>query len=186
MGTSVTNRLIIGGNEKVHNFVKALNEQFIEDYKINGFQNDSSVRRIIYGHSPEIAEQISKSQDRKSIHFMDDTKWYPIESTISFLSRGGDAEELQDYLLAILSRLDPWVLVCNQHSTEYLSSISTRYLLMSDLAPEEIKTYIEVKVPNVETDAFFKRFENLVIKERKKAFKLVKEKFNWITDNMYR
>jgi len=186
MGASVTNRLIISGNEQVHNFVKALNEQFIEDYKINGFQNNSSVRRIIYGHPPEIAERLSKSQDTKGVHFIDDTKWRPIETTISLISWGGDAKELQDYLLAILSRLDPWVLVCNQHSTEYLSSISTRYLLMSDLAPEEIKTYIEVKVPNVETDAFFKRFENIEIKERKKAFKLVKEKFNWIADNMYR
>jgi len=103
MGASVTNRLIISGNEQVHNFVKALNEQFIEDYKINGFQNNSSVRRIIYGHPPEIAERLSKSQDTKGVHFIDDTKWRPIETTISLISWGGDAKELQDYLLAIFS-----------------------------------------------------------------------------------
>ena len=185
MGASVTNRLTISGNEKVKKFVQKLNEDFIKDYKENGFRNESSLRRIIYGYPPEIAKLLSSNENAKRIYFMDESSWRSNESCITFVSQGSTIEDLQDYLLITLSRLDPWVLICSQSINDYMSSIKTRYSLISDLWPDKIETSQVVKVPNVETDAFYNRVTRMTLKEKEKALKLVKKKFNWIKDDQY-
>ena len=185
MSTSVTSRLTISGNEQVQNFVKKLNEQFIKDKNSKNADDETAVRRILYGHVPEIAKWLSKDGNTKDVNYYDETNWRPIKNSISFVSRSNEIEEIQDYLLVTLSRLDPFVLICNQYFNDYLTSITTRYSLMCDLAPDEIKVFTEVKVPKVENDAFYKRFDRIALKDREKAFKLVKKKFNWIKDDQY-
>ena len=185
MSTSITNRLTISGNEQVKKFVKKLNEDFIKDGDEKGSNPETAVRRIIYGHTPEIAEWLAGDENTKEIMYTDETHWRPIESTISFISRSSTIEELQDYLLVTLSRLDPWVLICNQYFNDYLTSITTRYSLMSDLAPAEMEIVKEVNVPKNQTDAFFNKFDKIATKDKEKAFALVQKKFNWIQDDLY-
>ena len=185
MGMSVTSRLTISGNDQVKKFVKKLNQDFINDYKKNGSRNETSRRRIIYNHPLEIANWLSSSENTKRIYFMDESSFRSIENSITFVSQGSTIEELQDYLLITLSRLDPWVLICNQYYNDSLSSITTRYSLMHDLSPDEVETYVEVKAPNVESDAFYNRITKMRLKEKEKAFKLVKKQFNWIKDDRY-
>ena len=74
---------------------------------------------------------------------------------------------------------------CNQYFDEYLTSITTRYSLMCDLSPAEIEIIKEVKVPNIQTDSFFNKFDKMAQKEKEKAFTLVQKKFNWIQDDRY-
>ena len=116
---------------------------------------------------------------------MDESSFRSIENSITFVSQGSTIEELLDYLLITLSRLDPWVLICNQYYNDSLSSITTRYSLMHDLSPDEVENYVEVKAPNVESDAFYNRITKMGLKEKEKAFKLVKKQFNWIKDDRY-
>ena len=185
MSASITNRLTVSGNDLLKKFVKKLNEEFIKDQEKKGSNRETAVRRILYGHTPEIAEWLSSDENTKQINFYDETGWRPIDSAISFISHSSTIDELQDYLLVTLSRLDPWVLICNQHFDEYLASITTRYSLMCDLSPAEIEINKEIKVPSTQTDAFFSKFDKMALKEKEKAFALVKKKFNWIQDDRY-
>jgi hypothetical protein len=185
MSASITNRLTISGNEQVKKFVAKLNAAFIKDYKENGLRNETSLRRIIYSHPPEIAKLLSHDKNSKSIYFMDESSWRATDTCITFISQGCTIEDLQDYLVITLSRLDPWVLICNQSTNDYLSSIKTRYSLMSDLWLDIVEISQVVKVPQVETDAFYNRVTRLTLKEKEKAFKLLKKKFNWIKDDLY-
>jgi hypothetical protein len=185
MSTSVTNRLTINGNDQVKKFIKKLNQEFIKDEEKKGSNPATAVRRIIYGHTPEIAERLSGDENTKDINYYDETHYRPIESAISFISHSSTIDELHDYLLVALSRLDPWVLICNQYFDEYLTSITTRYSLMCDLSPAEIEIIKEVKVPNIQTDSFLNKFDKMAQKEKEKAFTLVQKKFNWIQDDRF-
>ena len=180
MSTSVTNRFTISGNVKVQNFVKELNEQFINDEG-----GEAIVRRILYSHTLEDAVRLSRNENNKSVNYLDETNWRPIENCISFTSRSNSIEEIQDYLLITLSRLDSMVIICNQYFSDYLNGITTRYSLMNDLFPASIKIYTEVKVPNVETEAFYRKFDKIALKQKEKTFKLLTKNYPWITDDRY-
>jgi hypothetical protein len=56
---------------------------------------------------------------------------------------------------------------------------------MSDLWLDKIEISQDVKVPDVETEAFYNRVTRMTLKEKEKAFKLLKKKFNWIKDDLY-
>jgi len=185
MSTSVTNHLTISGNEQVKKFVKKLNEEFIKDKQKKNSDPNTAVRRLIYGHTNEVAEWLSRDPNTKYVYFYDETHWRPIDTSISLVSQSNTIEDIQDYLLVTLSRLDPFVLICNQYFNEYLTTITTRYSLMCDLAPDDIEIYTEVKVPKVENEAFYNRFDRIKLKDKEKAFKLLKKKFNWIKDDLY-
>jgi hypothetical protein len=88
MSTSITNRLTISGNEQVKKFVEKLNAAFIKDYEDNGFRNETSLRRIIYSHPPEIAKLLSYDKKSKSIYFMDESNWRSKDTCITFVSQG--------------------------------------------------------------------------------------------------
>jgi len=180
MSTSVTNRLTISGNEQIKEFVKNLNQQFL-----NNEIEEASVRRVLYRHTLEDAKRLSSDQNNKAVNYMDETRWRSIENCISFTSRSNPIEEIQDYLVIILSRLDPFVIICNQYFSDYLNGITTRYSFMNDLSPAEVKIFEEVQVPKVETDAFYRKFDKIALKQKEKAFKLLIKTYPSITADRY-
>jgi hypothetical protein len=183
MSTSVTNRISIVGNQKVKEFMKELNSKFIKDDD-NDFQLETAVRRILYGYTSEFADEIEASEKRKTVRFHNESRFRSLDSCITFISISNIIHEIQDYLLVRLTELDPMVIVCNQYFNDYLTECSTRYALVNDLSIAQFSSTTAIPRPKTENDAFFKKVDKLILKDKQIAFKQMKKEIKWINDDM--
>jgi hypothetical protein len=183
MSTSVTNRLSIIGNHKVKEFIKELNHQFIIDDD-NDPGSETAVRRILYGYSNNFSEEIITSEKRKTVRFMNESHFRPLDSCITFVSISNIIPEIQDYIHIRLTALDPMVIVCNQYYNDSLMDCSTRYVVMNDLCIVQFSSTTPIAKPKIENDAFFKKADKLILKDKQIAFKKMKKEIKWITDEI--
>lgn len=173
---AIVNQFTISGNEKVKKFIKKLNDEFIKGG--NKSQTDHLVvRKILEKYFPETATYISDDASLKSVTYASLQRGESSDVCINFTSQE-IINELQDRLLYNLIKLDPKVIVCNQHYDYYLSGeCHTRYVLMNESALAEISVSTPIPKSNNQNEKFLIKFNQLMLNDKEKVLKLVKETY---------